>query len=232
MNYLGGKAMIAKWVAEHVLLRKGDRTHYLEPFLGSGAVFREIAPHFSTTVASDIHPDLILMWQALVNGWIPPETITREEYQQLKKAEPSALRGIVGFGSSFRGKWFGGYDTFISPKRDGKTFKGSAVNKSLSLVPILKHATITCCSYQDHSPNSSTVVYCDPPYAHSTGYSHSFNSESFWSTMRKWREVGATVIISERTAPSDFSVIASRTRCSPLKNKKGSSSTMVENLYI
>jgi len=188
-------------------MKKPHHTTYLEPFLGSAATFVKIAPHFTTSIGTDIHPDLILMWQALCNGWIPPDTISREEYQALKKAEPSALRGMVGFGSSFRGKWFGGYDPMdrVNGTWKSSTWKGSAVKKSLSLVPYLRKATITCMDYRQHTPDKNTIVYADPPYRDTTQYSNSFDSDIFWNTMDKWAKRGTTVIVSEQVAPSHCS---------------------------
>ena len=109
MRYVGGKTRIAKWVAEHVSSLTNGHNTYLEPFVGSGATFVKLAPRFQSAIAADDHADLILMWKALAAGWDPPEHVSKDEYVALRAAEPSALRGFVGFGASFSGKWFGGY---------------------------------------------------------------------------------------------------------------------------
>ena len=53
------------------------------------------------------------MWEELQNGWMPPQTLTKEDYEFLKnnKDIKPHLTGFVGFGCSFAGKWFGGYAT-------------------------------------------------------------------------------------------------------------------------
>lgn len=61
-------------------------------------------------IANDIHPELIIMWRALQKGWIPPSLVSEEDYVKAKAGEGFPfLRGFIGFGCSFGGKWFGGY---------------------------------------------------------------------------------------------------------------------------
>ncbi len=77
MRYLGGKELIAGWVAQHVWSLREGRPFYLEPFLGSCAVFRRLAPHFERAVGSDAQEDLMLMWRAIATGWLPPVRVSR-----------------------------------------------------------------------------------------------------------------------------------------------------------
>ena len=111
MRYVGGKVRISKWIKDQLEPLASRHQKYLEPFMGGGAVLSKMAPLFpkGCVFAGDAHEDLILMWKALQQGWIPPEQVSREEYDELRTSSPSALRGFVGFGSSFSGKWFGGY---------------------------------------------------------------------------------------------------------------------------
>ncbi len=239
MRYVGGKTRIANWVAEHVLASKGACSVYVEPFVGSGAVFAKCAPHFETIVAADAHPDLILLWKAIANGWKPPESVSREDYYSLKIAEPSALRGFVGFGSSFGGKWFGGY-TDQSFKADGKTFNGrpfakAASDACLKMAPILRQANIEHMDYAEHEADSYTLFYCDPPYANTVGYKGAgiFDSERFWKIAEYWHRSGATVIVSEETAPAGWKVLAQRNRKAFLRVCRGEENeTRSEFLFV
>ena len=215
MRYVGGKVKIAGWIAENVLPHKGDKTTYLEPFLGSASTFAKIAPHFKRSIASDAHPDLMLMWQALVNGKTPPNHVSRETYESLRFAEPSALRGLVGFGSSFSGKWFGGYTDVVFDKhvfRNTKPFLATAVRSFSKVVPALKMATLCNLDYKQHNVTDDFLVYCDPPYRGTQGYGGLplFDSDQFWEVAESWANIGATVIVSEENAPSNWRVIASR----------------------
>ena len=110
MRYLGGKSRIAKPILEVILANATERTGvYWEPFIGGGGMASKAAKHFNRCIYSDQDEDLMLMWEALATGWEPPEQVSEEEYKALRHAEPSALRGFVGYGCSFGGKWFGGY---------------------------------------------------------------------------------------------------------------------------
>jgi DNA adenine methylase len=238
MRYVGGKTKISKWVAENVVPIIGDRSIYLEPFVGSGGVFVKLAPHFQTIVAADIHPDLILMWQALVAGWDPPVHVTKEEYLALKAAAPSALRGLVGFGASFGGKWFGGYvDTAYDAHWDRRTkpFLAAARESVLKALPVFKRALIQMKDYHDHRVTAGTVIYCVHPYKDTLGYGDTgkFNTEDFWRTAKQWAEIGALVVVSEAQAPSGWRVLAQRERKTTLHGGVGSANTTRnEALYV
>ena len=52
------------------------------------------------------------------------------------------------------------------------------------------------------------MIYCDPPYADTTGYSgvDAFDSSKFWDVMREWSKTN-TVYVSEFNAPADFEAV-------------------------
>jgi hypothetical protein len=110
MQYQGGKSRIARPIAETIRRMYPKKTEIWEPFCGGGAVTLALSKVGFHVHASDIHPDLILMWQSIVAG---DDSVTadvsEEEYNALKAAPPSARRGFVGFGASFGGGWFGGF---------------------------------------------------------------------------------------------------------------------------
>lgn len=206
MRYMGGKSRIAKRIAPF-LIADGIRCHtYLEPFIGGGSVFAEVSPWFETAIASDVNPDLILMWQALADGWEPPSMLTHEEWKALRDAEPSALRAFAGFGCSFGGRFFEGY---AHPK-PGYDYAGSARRGLLRKVdqmhtfPEFHHAP-----YDVWSPSEGVLVYCDPPYDNTKSYSGTdrFDSGRFWKMAESWVDSGATVFVSEYTAPAPWRVV-------------------------
>lgn len=226
MRYVGGKERVGRWVKDQILPVAKGRTHYLEPFVGSGATFMRLAPEFVRRTAGDAHPDLILMWQALAAGWEPPEHVSKEDYHRLKKEPPSALRGLVGFGASFGGKWFGGYvDTCWDAhwKRDTKPYLKAARTSVLKAAPAFVGATVVHCDYREFSPDSSALVYCDPPYEGTLGYGipGGFDSVEFWRTAERWNEAGALVIVSEAKAPAGWNILAERERKAMLRVANG-----------
>ena len=108
MRYLGGKSRIRKQVSSYLeSIRKPDQI-YFEPFVGGAWVLQEMT---GKRIASDGNFALIEMYKALQKGWIPPESITKEQYAEYKaKQDPSdPMTAFVGIGCSFAGKWFGGF---------------------------------------------------------------------------------------------------------------------------
>lgn len=204
MRYLGGKSRLAKKIREQILARRGDRQTYWEPFVGGGVTFSDIAPAFSKAIASDIHEDLILMWQAVAEGWIPPEAVTEDEYKAIRASAPSALRGYVGFGCSFGGRWFGGFARCNDRKHSDP--QAESFHVVTRQAPAFANATIRRMSYDELTPNSDWAVYCDPPYADTTRYNGvaNFDHLAFWEAARKWADTGALVVVSEYSAPDDF----------------------------
>ena len=211
VRYLGGKTRLAKHIAKAILDDTPNRKTYLEPMIGGGSVFTAMAPHFEHAIGADIHPDLIMMYEALANGWVPPSTVTEEEYQALKQeTEPSALRGFVGFGCSFGGRWFGGY----ARNTGGTNYAAHSKRSVLKQVPALEDRSFVCTSYNAFEPKEGAVVYLDPPYEGTTSYIRTpkFDHELFWEIARKWRDRGVLVYVSEFNAPEDFEVIWEKER--------------------
>lgn len=214
MRYLGGKTQISQWVAKNVLAVAHGRTHYVEPFVGSGATFARIAPHFPRATALDAHPDLILMWRALAAGWNPPEYVSRAEYERLKREAPSALRGLVGFGSSWNGIWFSQYVDVAKNCASGP-FMRAARGSVMRLAPAFRRAEIRCADYRELVAGPGMLIYCDPPYAGTAGYDGcivGFDSGSFWEKADEWTSAGALVIVSEERAPTGWDIFTERER--------------------
>lgn len=210
MQYVGGKFRQRRDFVPAILAHTPNRDRYLEPFVGGGSMLEKMAPHFEEVRASDTHEDLILMWQALLQGWTPPSSITEEEWRALKGAKPSPERGFVGFACSFGAKWFGGYarEKGFTPE----TFPGRGARSVKALVAGLPTDTqFLLRDYRWWEPQPGTVVYCDPPYAaRGVEYSTSggFDHDSFWSVMDAWSEGGAHVYVSEFHAPTHWVPIA------------------------
>lgn len=80
MQYLGGKSKIRKELSKFLeSVRSSDQT-YFEPFVGGGWVLQEMA---GKRIASDGNKALIAMYQALQDGWIPPDFVSEDEYKQV-----------------------------------------------------------------------------------------------------------------------------------------------------
>lgn len=207
MQYMGGKARVARHIVATILEDTPNRTNWFEPFVGGGNVLEHAAPHFERSVAMDAHEDLILMWRAVNDGWDPPEFVSREQYAELRHAAPSALRGYAGFGASFGGKWFGGYGVSridrkhphaeVCRSSHPAVIRQARVFRSNSVV--FRHGL-----FGSLTPPPGTVVYCDPPYAGTTGYSTGgFDRALFYKTLVLWAASGCDVYLSEYSLPDE-----------------------------
>jgi len=233
VQYLGGKHRQAKHIAAAILPRVRDRRLYLEPFLGGGSTFKALSPHFAQAVGADYAADLMMMWDAARRGWLPPPWVSREEYESLRTAPPSPLRGFVGFGCSFGGKWFGGYGAqVIDAKHPSGHVSHGSQRSVVDIAQCMRGALLATADYRLWSPGPETVVYCDPPYRNATsGYpAPVFDSVEFWDTCRRWAANGAAVFVSERTAPPDMEEIWSRTAAVSLARETNAARN-VERLY-
>lgn len=223
MQYLGGKIRISGAVSGYINSRLDPDVSYWEPFCGACGIMSKIDEN-RDRLASDIHPDLMMMWEALQWGWIPPDHIYAKDYQTLKSAEPSALRGFVGFGCSFAGKWFGGY-----AKSEDRNY-ASGSNKSLmKKMSGLKGVDFRCGDYREIIFDSG-LIYCDPPYIGTTGYLDEFDHEVFWDWARE-RARNSVVLVSEYSAPSDFKCVFSISTKTDIRMKDGSKSERVEKIF-
>lgn len=212
MRYMGGKSRIARNVAEVMLASTSSRDTYWEPFVGGGAMAAQMGRHFQTANYSDIHPDLIRMWDAVLNhGWQPPTEVPYELYQELRYAtEPSALRGFVGFGGSFGGRWFegyarGGHNSDGTP-RNHQAESARAVLKDAAGMRAQARTRVFVADAVSLKPSQGDVVYCDPPYEGTKNYSRTdrIDHRTFWAAVEGWAANGVNVFVSEYSAPADW----------------------------
>ena len=181
------------------------------------------------------------MWQALQNGWTPPDVVTKEEYYRVKANmdENPALAGFVGFGCSFGGKWWGGYakdkrgDDYYGQAKRGllRNYCANAKSTLTKDLSGLQTATFICLDYKDVEIPDGAVVYCDPPYANTTGYTlGKFDTDEFYDYMRQLSK-RCDVYISEESAPDDFECVWSQELTRTLDYNKSNQPKKVEKLF-
>lgn len=200
MQYLGGKSKIRKEVSVFLESVRKPNQVYFEPFVGGGWILQEMT---GERVASDGNKSLICMYQALQDGWTPPDFVSEDTYKQVVKDaynnEP--ITAFIGFGCSFAGKWNGGY----ARSTDKVCYAATSKRSLMKQLPSIQNVKFVQGLYNDHTPKDM-LVYCDPPYVNTTKYDAlgDFNHNVFWEQMRKWVKNGNTVVVSEYTAPNDF----------------------------
>ncbi len=202
MTYLGGKAKIGARIA--AALNVDPRCAYVEPFCGMLGVLRHVSAR--KRYAFDARPEVIAYWRAVQAGWRPPAAITEREYDRLRAANDAddPRTAWAAYGCSFAGKRWGGL------ARSAASHDHGAVRREAERVgPTLGGVDFGVGDYRALSPTARAVVYCDPPYAATTGYPDvgAFDSDAFWNVAREWAANGAAVFVSEFTAPHDAELV-------------------------
>ncbi|EOS9394193.1 DNA adenine methylase [Yersinia enterocolitica] len=203
MKFMGSKSKIAKHIIPIITKNIGDRT-YVEPFAGGMNVVDKINVS-GRVIAADIHPQLISMWNALQSGWIPPASVSRDDYYRCKDGHESRyMVGWVGFNASYCGRYFEGYagqvETETGLVRD---YYDEARRNVLTQIESLKKVEFINSSYLDLDIPNNSVIYCDPPYKATKKYRYNIDHEQFWQWARE-KSVNNDVYISEYEAPPDF----------------------------
>lgn len=207
MKYMGSKARIWKHIGPLIL--KNHKGLYVEPFCGGCNSLDKV---WGERLGADNNFYLIEMWQALQQGWEPPDLVTEDMYNLVRLSpdtfEP-AFVAYVGFAMSFGGKWFGGY------RRDKKGQKGDLENmvvqsrrskdSLLKQRELLKTVEFVFTDFLELYVTDATI-YCDPPYKGTTKYKDDFDHYKFWNWVR-FMSLENKVFVSEYEAPEDFKCI-------------------------
>lgn len=213
MRYMGGKYWIAKRLAALIDCARRPGQLAWDPFCGG--LSTSVALSQSGPVrSSDRNAALITLYNAVRNGWQPPEQVTRSMYRAaraLPDSEP--LKAFCGYGCSFSGRWFAGYVKPSQPHliRSGPR-KGvlrpahphRAAARSIQRdVAALRGAPIEVLDFLSVDPHPiDAVIYCDPPYRGTTGFPEAgtFDHDRFIDRVRGWSRY-AHVFVSEYAFP-------------------------------
>jgi DNA adenine methylase len=168
-----------------------------------------------------------------------PDEITKDEYDAVRKSYqtgdhqfPDWYIGAVGFLASYNGKFFGGRAGTVKTKIGTiRNYYDEAKRNLLNQIPSLQGVEFAEFDYQqlDQSKYEHGVIYCDIPYANTTGYQQEFDHEQFWN----WAEEMSAkniVLVSEQAAPVQWKSIWSQ----PVKRTLDNASRLniTEQLYI
>jgi len=211
---MGSKNRIAKHILPIMLKDRKESQCWVEPFVGGANMLDKVT---GERVGADVNKSLIMCLDALSTGWVPPSTISRDEYNQArvswKNGENSAWIGYIGVNGSYGGRWFDGGYAGVSRTNSGKerNYPLEAFNNVIKQAPLLKDVKFLHSDYKNLKVPDSSVIYCDPPYEGTKDYllakNSGFNSEEFWQWCRDKAKEGHTVFVSEYNAPDDFECI-------------------------
>jgi len=196
MQYLGGKYRIRKKLGAFLTEQAKGKAFFLDMFCGAGNVVANVS--HPRRYANDGNRYIIAVLKRAQAGGEFPSAVTAEDHREVKNNRekfPDWLVGFVGFGCSFGGDFNGGY---ARSNRD-ENFAGAAANSLKAIRPNIQDVRFSCNLFSDIAPeldDESGLIYCDPPYEGTTGYSVAFDREQFY----QWAKAQAqwhTVLVSE-----------------------------------
>lgn len=183
---------------------------------------------------NDTHPHLIALLSAVAGGWVPPETISEDDYHSAHQDNTvDAYTGFVGFCCSFGGKWWGGYARGNTSRGLPRNYAAEAQRNLVRQSALLQGTTFSCGDYREVPLREGATIYCDPPYANSLGYTGSgtFDTHAFWDWCSQLVSSGHPVLVSEYAAPSEWFSVWDRKVNNTLAKDTGSKQG-VERLFV
>jgi len=213
---MGSKARIAKDIVQiiHYYMFGIKVNAYIEPFCGGCNIIDKI--NHTCRIASDTNKYLIALLEYVRDDGKLPDNVSREEYIKVKQnldMYPDWYVGAVGFLASYNGRFLdGGYAKpgyeVVKGVEKYRDYYKEAKENLLEQSKYIKNIKFKACDYRNYNGVKGALIYCDPPYEKTQGYSDNgkFDSKDFWRTMRLW-SMDNIVIISELWGPSDFECI-------------------------
>ncbi|WP_179198437.1 DNA adenine methylase [Paenibacillus amylolyticus] len=231
---MGSKARLVKDLAPKIneLISSNYISTYIEPFVGGANMIEHIK--CETKLGSDNNEYLIAMWKAMQQGWVPPESLTKEEYEDIrdnKDKYSKELVSVAGFCATYNAKWFGGFAGIVKTKENTyRNYYDESIRNIAKQMNNLKDVNFMNVDYTYFSGFKNSLIYCDPPYQGTTQYgtSKDFDYDKFWRWVREMSEDNI-VLVSEYKAPSEFSAIFEKTLTTTLD--KNSRKKDTEKLY-
>lgn len=188
-RYPGSKWSIAEWIISH-FPENYERMIYLEPFVGSGAVFFNKKPGTVETI-NDLDSDIVNLFLVLREH---PEDLkqaldltpySREEYDRsfepcdepVEKARRYIVKTTQAIGAKLQGKQKCGWRNHKQMKIGGTACKWGGISDTVDLAAARLRSDTTHLVQIEHMDalkliarynNSDTLMYLDPPYLLST----------------------------------------------------------------
>lgn len=230
MQYMGSKTKHAKYLLPFVLKEHKPEMWYVEPFVGGANMIDKVSDEIAPKkIGFDFNEYLPALWNAAAGGWMPPKSLSEDEYKHIKNNKecyPKELVAWVGFAVSFGGKWFGGY----SKNSKGDDYVARAYRSAEKQFPMLKNVKFVHKSVFDIILPSKSTIYCDPPYKGTTKYRDDFDHEKFYDWCRLKKTEGHNIFVSEYDMPEDFNCLW-KMEVKMKLSKDSNSSVRVEKLF-
>lgn len=215
MVYQGSKRRIAGEILPIMLGKMEVGQTFVDAFSGGSNVVC-LMPEEYQRIANDKNRYLIAMWKRLTTtDWKPPTFIPKNFYDEVRNSWhrgdrkfDDATIGWVGFMASRNGRFFdGGYSGHNAKGRD---YISENIRNITRQIDSLKGVEWQCGSYDKMAIPEGSLIYCDPPYKGTTGYTsaRNFDYDGFYDWARQKKRDGHTVFISEYDIPcGDFQCV-------------------------
>jgi DNA adenine methylase len=157
----------------------GGYTRYIEPFMGSAALYFALGPR--RAVLADSNPDLVQTFEAVrryptkVGCALHEFALGAEPYYALRALSPKTLDPVQRaarfiylnrfcFNGLYRTNASGAFNVPYSPRKTGPL---PSIEKLMAVGLILRRASIMCRDFEEtlEDARSGDFVYLDPPYA-------------------------------------------------------------------
>ena len=233
MKYMGSKNRIAKHLLPIMLAEceKHDITTWVEPFVG-GANMIDKVPDTFERIGYDLNDHVI---HALIdirdNAEELPDSVSEEYFVSLSGTPPGKITSWIRCACAYGGRFGNGYARQVSNPRYKKTIAQEGFNNALKQSPKIQSVQFICDSYENLS-FENTLIYCDPPYAGTSGYkTGAFNHDKFFDWCREQAKKNI-VFVSEYNAPDDFiEVWQGEIKTNFASNRKIATHNAIEKLF-
>lgn len=206
MIYLGSKNRIAKIILPLMLEKAKEKniTTWVETCVGGANLIDKVPLNFKR-VGIDLNPHTIAALIGVRDLLEElPKDVSEDYYKSLRGRKPDPITSLIRFGASFGGKFEAGYARSNPSKGTPRNHWREAVRNAEKQSPHIQDVEFINGSYSDFSEFKNCLIYCDPPYEGTTGYSNlDFDYLHFWEWCRNMSEYNL-VFVSEYKAPGDF----------------------------
>lgn len=234
MKYMGSKNRISKHIIP-IMVDEADKrgiTTWVEPFVGGGNSIDKVPDRFKR-IGSDANPHAVQALIAIRDMVdILPETLTEEEYKQIRGCDPEPIKSWLRFICSYSGRFDEGFARHGNLVKYRKTPLQEGRINAQKQSPLLQGVQLFTRSYDNCNDYTNCLIYCDPPYKGKTSYrTQPLDHDKFWEWCRGMSEHNI-VFVSEYEAPSDFVCVWSGEVKTNFDSKRKSSSyTAIEKLF-
>ena len=230
MKYMGSKNRIAKHLLPIMLAEceKHGITKWVEPFVGGANIIDKVPDTFER-IGYDLNDHVI---HALIdirdnaNGL--PDAVSENEYKNYKGLPSQKITSWVRIACAYGGI----FESKLAADKTGlRNYAQEAKNNALKQSPKIQNVQFICDSYENLS-FENTLIYCDPPYAGTSGYkTGAFNHDKFFDWCREQAKKNV-VFVSEYNAPDDFKCVwQGNIKTNFASQRKSATHNAVEKLF-